>query len=157
VKVAVASKSRHWQFFGALRTALAAQGIEIVSTWIDWDRNHDGVEPSMNEWREHAKACIDDAVRADILLLYCADDERQFGTLLECGAALGADRQVFVVSPFDWPFLKQHPRVRCFATIEAAIGAVMAAAAGERARNRGGGNSSRTVCYHFATEPGSTG
>jgi hypothetical protein len=134
VKVAVASKSRHWQFFGALRTALATQGVEIVSTWIDWPRNRDDVEPTANEWREHAKACIDDAVRADILLLYCADDERQFGSLLECGAALGADRQVFVVSPFPWPFLKQHRQVRCFATIEAAVTAIMAGAAGERAR-----------------------
>jgi hypothetical protein len=73
-------------------------------------------------------------VRADILLLYCAEDERQFGSLLECGAALGADRQVFVVSPFPWPFLKQHPRVRVFNTLEAAIAAIMAAAAGERVR-----------------------
>jgi hypothetical protein len=130
VKLAVTSKSRHWQFFGALRTALAGQGVEIVSTWIDWPRNKDSVEPTADEWREHAKACIEDAVRCDVLLLYAAEDERQFGALLETGAALGAGRQVFVVSPHPWPFLKCHPRVKCFPTLAAAVTAVMVAARG---------------------------
>ena len=134
MRVAVASKSKYWCWFAALRAALAPHGVDIISGWIVWPHNRDGGEPTADEWREHAKACIDDAVRADILLLYCAEDERQFGSLLETGAALGAGRQVFVVAPFPWPFLKQHPNVRCFATIEAAIVAIMAAAAGERAR-----------------------
>jgi hypothetical protein len=92
VKVAVASKSRHWQFFGALRTALAAQGIEIISTWLDWPSNRDNSEPTADEWRDHAKACIDDAATADILLLYAAEGERQFGSLLECGARIHSAR-----------------------------------------------------------------
>jgi hypothetical protein len=99
MRVAVASKSRHWCWFAALRAALAPQGVEVISTWLDWPRNHDSGEPTADEWREHSAACIDDAMKADILLLYCADDERQFGSLLECGAALGAGRQVFVIAP----------------------------------------------------------
>jgi hypothetical protein len=132
--LAVASKSRHWQFFAALRAALAPQGVEVISTWLDWPRNKDSIEPTADEWREHSQDCIKDAAMADILLLVCFEDERQFGSLLECGSALGNGRQVFVVSPFPWPFLKQHPRVRCFATLEAAVTAIMAAAAGERMR-----------------------
>jgi hypothetical protein len=84
---------------------LAPQGVEIVSTWIDWPRNIDGTEPAAAEWREHSTACIEDAAKADILLLVCFEEERQFGSLLECGSALGNGRQVFVVSPHPWPFL----------------------------------------------------
>jgi hypothetical protein len=59
------------------------------STWLDWPHNRDNSEPTADEWRDHAKACIDDAVRADVMLLFAAEDERQFGSLLETGAALG--------------------------------------------------------------------
>jgi hypothetical protein len=38
-----------------------------------------------------------------------------------------------MVSPHDWSF-QHHPRVKRFATLEAAVTAVMAGAAGERAR-----------------------
>jgi hypothetical protein len=61
-------------------------------------------------------------------MLFC---ERQMGALIEVGAALGG--QVFLVSPHNWSF-QHHPRVRRFASIEAAVTAIMAAAAGERAR-----------------------
>jgi hypothetical protein len=58
-------------------------------------------------------------------------------SLLECGAALGAGKQVFCVAPHaSWPFLKNHPRVRAFSTIEDAIVSLLAMAAGERQRLR---------------------
>jgi hypothetical protein len=136
VRVAVASKSRHWQWFGALRAALAPHGIDIISTWPDWPRNHDRHEPDPHEWAEHSRACIEDAATGDVLLLVAFEDERQFGALLEAGAALGAGKQVFVVSPHEWSFLKHHPRVRAFATVEAAVECLLAMASGERQRPR---------------------
>jgi hypothetical protein len=65
--------------------------------------------------------------------MYAGADERQMGALLEVGAALGAGKRVYLVSPHDWSW-KHHPKVRRFATLEAAVTAIMAGAAGERAR-----------------------
>jgi hypothetical protein len=72
-------------------------------------------------------------VAADVTLFYAAEDERQCGALLECGAALAAGKQVFVVSPYDWTFAN-HERCRRFDSLEAAIRAIEALETGERAR-----------------------
>jgi hypothetical protein len=129
MRIAIASKSKHWPFWQALRAA----GLPIVSTWVDWPKNHDGSEPTADEWRRHADQCVADVLSADVLLLYAAD-ERQFGALLETGAALGTGKQIFLVAPHDWPFLRNHSRVRSFETLEKAITALIAMAKGERAR-----------------------
>jgi hypothetical protein len=134
MRLAVASKSCHWPWFGALRAALAPHGIDLISRWIDWPRNQDGRDPTPAEWRDHSVDCIEDAARCQVLLLYCAEPERQFGALLECGSALSHGRQVFVVTPHDWPFLKNHPSVRVFPTLEAAVSCLIAMATGERLR-----------------------
>jgi hypothetical protein len=81
------------------RLIVEFHGVEIISTWIDWDRNRDDVEPTSDEWREHSEECLIDAANCDVLLLVAFEDERQFGALLETGAALGADWQVFCVAP----------------------------------------------------------
>jgi hypothetical protein len=133
MRVAVASKSKHWETWGALRAA----GIDIISTWPDWPHNRNGDDqPSDDAWRTHSAACIADAVAGDVLLLYCREDERQFGALLECGAALGAGRAVYVVSPHAWPFLRNNPRVRSFDTLADAIASIVAQQSGERQRLR---------------------
>jgi hypothetical protein len=57
-------------------------------------------------------------------IYYCSwrlSTRRQCGALLEVGAALGADKQVFLVSPYEWS-IAHHPNVRRFATLEDAIG-----------------------------------
>jgi hypothetical protein len=87
----------------------------------------EGTEPTADEWREHASACLLDAVNADVLLLYAAEDERHFGSLLEA-------KWVYLVAPHDWPFLRNHPLVRVFTTLEAAVEALVAQQAGERER-----------------------
>jgi hypothetical protein len=66
MRLAVASKSKHWETWSALRAA----GLPIISTWPEWSHNRNGDEPDADAWREHSAACIDDAVNADILLLY---------------------------------------------------------------------------------------
>jgi hypothetical protein len=135
MKVAVASKSCHWELWAALRSA----GVPLISTWPDWPYNRDDTRPAADdEWCDHAQKCLQEAAEADILILYCKADERQFGSLLECGAALGAGKRVFLISPFEWSFLRCHPRVRTFKNLEEAITAVMAGAAGELARKEKG-------------------
>jgi hypothetical protein len=129
VKVYPASKSCHWPWWTALRAA----GVPIVASWIDAPFNHDGSEPSSTEWAEHWERCCREAAEADIALMYACAEERQNGALIEVGAALGAGKQVYLVSPHDWSW-KHHPRVRVFDTLEAAIVAIMAGTAGERAR-----------------------
>jgi hypothetical protein len=52
---------------------------------------------------------------ADIVLAYCRADENQNGAFLEIGAALGAGKQVYLVSDHEWSW-GHHPHVRNFAT-----------------------------------------
>jgi hypothetical protein len=88
------------------------------------------------------------------------------GALIEVGSALGAGKRVYLVSPHDWSW-KHHPRVRVFDTLEAAVTAIMAAANTKPRAAPSVAHSAffcgsnekegRTVCYHFATQLGSTG
>jgi len=70
---------------------------------------------------------------SDVLLFINNRDERACGGLIELGAALAGGAQVFVVSP-DWWSVSHHPRCRVFESLEAAIAAIVAMQAGERAR-----------------------
>jgi hypothetical protein len=127
--VYVASKSRHWPFWSALRSA----GIPLIASWIDAEFNRTGEEPSADAWRSHWLACCEQAASADVTLMFAQEDERQMGALIEAGACLGAGKWLFLVTPHPWSF-KHHPRVRCFDTLEAAVQAIMSMAAGERSR-----------------------
>jgi hypothetical protein len=69
-----------------------------------------------------------------VLLLYVREDEQHFGALLETAAALSAGKRVFLISPHPWPFLRNHPLVRSFDTLEAAVSSLMALAKGEATR-----------------------
>jgi hypothetical protein len=129
VTVYGASKSKHAPFWQALRAA----GVPIVASWIDAPFNHDGSDLSVDEWVEHWEKCCREAAEADIVLMFACAEERQNGALLEVGSALGAGKRVYLVSPHDWSW-KHHPRVRVFDTLEKAVTAIVAAAAGEKAR-----------------------
>jgi hypothetical protein len=126
----VAAKSCHHPWFSALR----ACGLPIISSWLDWSYNHDASEPSADAWREHSEKCLREAAAADVVLLVVFAGEQHFGSLLEAAAALANNKRVFLVAPHPWPFLRNHPRVRSFDSIEAAITAVMAGQAGARLR-----------------------
>jgi hypothetical protein len=64
------------------------------------------------------------ATEADILLLYYESTERQFGSLLEAGAALGAGKWVYLVTDIALPFLSNHPKVRTFSSLADAVAAL---------------------------------
>jgi hypothetical protein len=132
ISVYPAGKSSSWPWWSALQAA----GVPIAASWPSWSFNQDGNEPGPDDYRNHAETCIKEATACDVLLLYVPDDEErhQFGALIEAGAALGAGKQVFLVSRHPWPFLRNHPRVRSFDSLSDAITAVMAMQAGARAR-----------------------
>jgi hypothetical protein len=126
----VASKSRHWPWWTALRAA----GLNIAASWIDAPFNRTGEEPTADHWARHWEICCREAAAADITLMYAAEDERQMGALVEIGSALGAGKRVFLISPHDWSWA-HHERVRRFNTLADAVQALMAAQTGERARS----------------------
>jgi hypothetical protein len=121
LRVYPSSKSKHHPWWQALRAA----GVPIDASWIDAEFNATGKEPSHDEWRRHWSACISEAAGADILLAVCREDENQNGAFIEIGAALGAGKWVYLVSPFDWSW-KHHERVRTFRSLEGAITALVA-------------------------------
>jgi hypothetical protein len=125
-RVYVASKSAAWPWWSALRAA----GLPIISSWLDWSRNKDGVEPTADEWRRHSERCFEEAADCDILLLHVQPGEQHFGALLEAAAALTAGKQVYLVSCHEWPFLRHHPRVFSYDTLERAVEAIVAACRG---------------------------
>jgi hypothetical protein len=129
MKIYCASKARHMRWWQALRGA----GIPIEAPWIDAELNQPGAEARPDQWQRHWRDCIASAAAADVVLFYAGEEERQCGALLECGAALAAGKQVFIVSPYEWSFA-HHERCRRFDSLEAAIRAIKAQEAGEEAR-----------------------
>jgi hypothetical protein len=135
IRVYPAGKSSTWPWWAALQAA----GLPISASWISWPFNHDQhLEPSDQDYCEHADVCMREAAAADVVLLFVPPDEErhQFGALLEAGSALGNGKQVFLVSRHAWPFLRNHPRVRSFDQLSDAISALLSMAAGTAARTR---------------------
>jgi hypothetical protein len=132
MRVYLASKSKHHEFVAAL----GAAGLSLSATWPHWRYNREPGEPSADAWRDHAIACVDQVRDADVLVLYVQDEtEQHFGALLETGVALGSNKQVYLVSPHKWPFLRHHPNVHSFATLADAITAIVSRQHGMRARH----------------------
>jgi hypothetical protein len=130
IQIYPASKARHYLWWQALRTA----GVPIVHPcWVDAAFNADGSEPTHDEWADHWHECCSLAASCDLVLFLALPGEQHCGALLECGAALGAGRQVFAVSDVKFSFLA-HPHCRVFENLAGAITAIMAWQAGEAAR-----------------------
>jgi hypothetical protein len=93
----VASKSRHWHMWEGLRNHAGANIISRPGSRLG--RHDDQLEISAVEWAAHADLCLSQAASADVPIVHVReDDPQQFGALLECGAALGAGKTVFLVA-----------------------------------------------------------
>jgi hypothetical protein len=122
MRVYFASKSKYCEFIAAL----GAAGLPLSATWPHWRHNREPTEPTADEWRDHATTCMQQAADCDVLVLYVANEQEQhLGALLECGAALGTGKRVFLITPHPWPFLRHHPNVRSFPDLQSAIAAIM--------------------------------
>jgi hypothetical protein len=117
-----------------LWTALRGAGLPIVSSWLDAALNR-GEAATSEAWGEHWSRCIAESTSADLVLFHAPAPHTQCGALIEIGAALGAGREVWIVSDYEWSFA-HLPRCRIFPTIESAIEAIVARMAGERLRQR---------------------
>jgi hypothetical protein len=84
----VASKVKHADAWKRLR----AQGVPIISTWID----EAGVGESASLSDLWAR-CIFESSRADALIIYCEPGEVLKGAWVELGAALSAGVPVYAV------------------------------------------------------------
>jgi hypothetical protein len=111
--------------------AVVASSIE--APWIDAEINQPGVDVTPAQWQRHWRKCVESAADADVTLFVANEGETQCGALLECGAALAAGKQVFVVSPHEWTFAN-HERCRRFDNLEDAVRAIKAMETGEEAR-----------------------
>jgi hypothetical protein len=112
-----ASKSRHAPFLGGL----VAAGVPLTSDWWSWGPNNERTEPTPEQWRTHSERCLSQAASSDIVLLYYESTARQFGSLLEAGACLGAGGYCYLVSDVPLPFLEHHPHTRRFPDLASAI------------------------------------
>lgn len=107
-----ASKTRHAARWRDLR----AQGVPVISTWID-EAGVGETSCFVDLWRR----CVDEARRASAVILYREDDDVLKGAFIEAGVALSAGRPVYAVGfgP-EFSFLN-HPLVRPCASLEEAV------------------------------------
>lgn len=109
-----ASKVKHAERWRELR----ASGTPINSTWID--------EAGQGQTGSHsdlARRCVDEAVAATAVVLYCEPGELLKGALVEVGAALGKGVPVYCVGTCEslGKTFPRHPLWRACDSIEAAI------------------------------------
>jgi hypothetical protein len=94
MNIYIASKTKHADRWRTLRKALKSDGINIISTWID-----EAGEGESADLTDLAIRCIQEASCADRLILYSEEGEILKGALIECGAALAFNKQVFAIGP----------------------------------------------------------
>lgn len=115
IRMYVASKSCHGPRWQEGRIAWAELGVEVVSTWID--ESGPGETGDMTDlWMR----CIDEARSCHLLVAYHEPGEEWKGAFVEIGAALAADRWVYVIGrpPGSWI---NHPRVTICSDVDDAI------------------------------------
>jgi hypothetical protein len=112
MKVYIASKTKHAEWWRALRSA----GLPVNSTWID-----EADEGKTSDWSELWERCISEARQADVLIAYHEPGDEWKGAFVEIGAHLTrALPHVIVVGdpPGSWV---NHPQVSYERTVSDAI------------------------------------
>ena len=113
MKIYTASKTRHAKYWQQLR----AQGVNIISTWIDEAGPGQTKDPA-----ELAQRCLTEIVKCDALLLYITDTDEPIGAFFEAGAALAIGKPVMVVAPlYKIGIFKYHPLVTHFMCVADAL------------------------------------
>ena len=112
----IASKTVH---AGAWRLLRDSYGLKIISTWID---EADAGQSACLQ--DLSRRCIEEAKSCERFVLFCEDGEILKGALLECGAALASNINVYCVG--DCPSISRvfenHPLWHKCATVAEAFG-----------------------------------
>lgn len=120
--VYIASKVKHAPKWRRLRDELSDGHVQIISTWID-----EAGPGETTDRGDLALRCIQEASEADILILYAEEGDFLKGALVECGAALAFNRQVWAVGPvlgINSAF-RSHPNWHEYATVEMALAVIL--------------------------------
>jgi hypothetical protein len=89
MKICVASKKKHAPLW---RTMRDNHGNDIISTWID------NIGRTTEQFKTLSVDCLNEAIAADVTILYCKSGENIKGAFFEVGAALSAGKKVFAVT-----------------------------------------------------------
>lgn len=109
-RIYIASKTTHASRWRSLR----AEGVPIVSTWID-----EAGEGESLDFTDLWIRCVGEAMAASALVLYIESGEVLKGAYVEVGAALSNEVPVFVVGEPSGSWVA-HPLVmRCVTLTEA--------------------------------------
>ena len=121
-QVYVASKSNLHGYWRTWQATGMRDGFEIISTWID-----EGDEGATADWSDLWVRCVTEAAMADVLVAFYRPGDVWKGALVEIGAALAADKPVYVVGnpPGSWT---SHPNVHRFPSVTRAFDAIHAEA-----------------------------
>lgn len=107
----IASKTVHAPMWLAFRAA----GHQITCTWIN--EAGPGESPSMSDlWIR----CINEAMEAEVLILYCREGEQLKGAYVELGAALAHGVPCIWVGP-KLASVADHPGIVHLPTMDEAI------------------------------------
>jgi Nucleoside 2-deoxyribosyltransferase len=128
-----ASKVVHAETWKALRAALAPSNVHIRAAWLDWElQDHD--DKTAEQWQHHWETnIVPDVLACDCLIFMSLAGERACSALIEVGLAMAHGKRIMCISP-DWWSFSCHGNVRCYPNLEAAVGSLVASAAGARLR-----------------------
>lgn len=109
-----ASKTTHAEKWRDLRSL----GWSINASWID-----ESGEGESGEYSELSQRCLNEAIMADFVLLYCEEGEILKGALIEVGAALGTGKVIRCVGecPSLSRVFRKHPKWEEYSSIQTAI------------------------------------
>ncbi len=122
----IASKTKHAERWRLLR----ANGVPIVSTWID-----DAGEGETTDWNDLWERCIAEVKGARAVVLYVEPEETHKGTLIEVGVAIASGVPVFWVGP-EIGSIRRYEYVSACASIEEAFAYALRGWAGRIAHHR---------------------
>lgn len=119
-RIYVASKTKHAAMW---KSVLASHQIEIISTWI-----HEAGPGESIDRADLALRCIAEARDADCLILYCEPGEYLKGAFIEIGAALAANKPVYVVGEAlpETSTFRCHPCWHQYQSVDAVLNELQA-------------------------------
>ena len=130
-----AGKSRHFGIFLALQAA----GCPLEASWLTWEPNWTGEEPTREAYAEHVQVCLREASERNVLLYAEPSDKMHLGSF-PGGLCITLAWSLRATSePMALGFSQEPPTSKNCNTLADAVRAIKAQEAGEDARQRAPG------------------